>query len=260
MLFSGTFVEAEVDVDVTLWKERKLSWRVTLASVVVFLMLCAGCSSSSNSNTVPQAQPSTGPTTGLPTPTPANYTGPDLTNAVPLALPNNQNLTGLNALMPSPVATPLVGDPLVDMVSNNGVQTIRLAAEDSNGLQARDWPLFPGTDQSSSTSLNMIFADDQVVILATGTIANGQITGGNIFYRVRQASDPAPFSQYPNITACENFTLTCTDSQGNPVPLKDCGETQPDLVTPCEAYMSTSNASVIKLGTFEQMNAGVWPN
>lgn len=124
---------------------------------------------------------------------------------------------------------------------------ILIAFEDKAGFWGAELPIFPKAATRVGSSHDMIFADDEFVVRVIGSTGSGDAFSGTIYYRLRTNSDVVQY-QYPNgayFTArpCTQVTVTCG---GGNCP----GYTQPDTRTKCVNYMSTSNSSVKKLGTF----------
>jgi hypothetical protein len=235
-------------------KELKLNWRIKYTTAFLLLLLLSACGGSDSSNGIPTAQNPTAPggTTLNPPPTPTPPAGePDLSSSEPFKLPNNSDYSGLQAIFGN-IYPPLVGDPLVKMMLSGDVRsttingTIRLAVEDNQGLAVRDFPSFDGTGYHSSSYLDIIFADDQVVVRATAN-QSGDTLSGALYYRVRQSGE----------TQCEKVVVTCHDQYGNTVDPSHCPP-PPDTVAPCRQYMDVSQSSVKLVGTYQAKFSEWW--
>ena len=182
-----------------------------------------------------------------------------MTNAVPIDLVDETNLTGLKDIAEGQVYPPLVGDPLINMTITSGGGTVvngqvLVAFEDSQEFWGAQLPSFNGMGVALANSLDMTFADEDMVIRVMGSINNGTLDG-NIYYRMRQSGD----------TECENVTVTCepdgyiyaTTGRGVRQLIgfhsRDDGQcnTNYDTVTPCQQYIDTTNSQVKQLGSFE---------
>ena len=248
-----------VTADVEEWK---LSWpNKTLYTLClclgVFLTSCGSPKSEIDTIASPtdptpiKDSPDTVVPPPVPTPDPRL---PDLTGAVPINLIDNINYTGLAELAEN-VFPPLVGDAKIRLqFTNTRAQNINgnvlIAFEDNQGFWGAELTSFPGTSVHATTTLDAIFADEQIVIRTMGTLS-GDDLNGTIFYRNRQ----------PNDTACIQTQFTCDEMiyrNGSwirhsytepPFPI-GCQLTVADTVTPCRTYMNPTNTQVKRLGSF----------
>ncbi|MFM8314492.1 MAG: hypothetical protein ACKOA8_09425, partial [Deltaproteobacteria bacterium] len=144
----------------------------------------------------------------------------------------------------------LVGDARVRLqTSSTRSQSIDgslfLAFEDQFGFWAAQWDrAFPGTGiqvtSSGNPYLDIIFADDDLVVRAIGTTSSNTFYG-TLYYRLRQSGD----------TACKQVTQTCTSTWNGTTFTVPCPpQFTYDSVTPCRNYMNPSNSQVKNLGNF----------
>lgn len=193
---------------------------------------------------------------------------PDLEKAVTVALTDPVNFSGLEDIA-NFVFAPLVGDPLVSMDllvdRSTGISgSILVAFEDQIGFWGAILNSFKGTSTISSGALDMIFADDELVLRTIGTIS-GDTLNGTIYYRVRVTGDdeckPVTVTCQTNTTPGDPFCQmypwypTC---QANPNPNPPECDFEVDTVTPCLSYMSISNSSVKDLGSFSNTTFSNW--
>lgn len=249
-------VEADVVVRSGTVKLRFLNLSLLLIGFTI--AACSNTTQTSGSVPTP-SNPASGTQTTLTVPTPSqNPNIPDLTNAVPINLVDKTSYSGLMDISSGQVYPPLVGDPLIDMQLTSGGGTVvngqvLVAFEDSQEFWGAELPSFNGMGTALANSLDMTFADEDLVVRVIGSISSGTLNG-NIYYRVRQSGE----------IACENVTVTCelsgyiyaTTSRGvrqligHSRDSSQCN-TNYDTVTPCQQYVDTSNPQVKQLGSFE---------
>lgn len=100
-----------------------------------------------------------------------------------------------------------------------------ILVEDKQGGWVAQIPVFTGATSQTSTSLDMIFADDVLVTRAIATIGSNDSLVGSLYYRVRASGDNQ-----------------CKARPDAP---------QLDVITPCrDIYMDISSSGVKRLGTF----------
>jgi len=224
---------------------------------VILSLFLAGCSkSSSTTSPVIPEQPTT-PVNPGPPPAQDPY-GPDIRASVPIDLADRTQYSGLADIsgsggQPGNVFLPIVGDARVRLqTSTTRLQSIHgklfLSFEDQQGFWGARWENeFPGTGIQVTTnqgrSLDIIFADDDLVVRAQGAVVS-EVFFGAIYYRLRQSGD----------TACRQVSAGCTITYPwgtYTFPPNQCPNyAPPDLVTPCRNYMNPSNAQVKRLGNF----------
>ena len=149
----------------------------------------------------------TNPTTPITptTPTSSDPYGAQIRASVPIDLTDKVNYSGLAGITgtngnPGNLRLPLVGDARVRLqTSSSRSQSIDgslfLAFEDQYGFWAAQWDRsFPGTGVQVTSSgnpyLDIIFADDDLVVRAIGTASNNTFYG-TLYYRLRQSGDTA---------------------------------------------------------------------
>ena len=235
--------------------------RFQILGTFVALAMFAACSSKDQSNgSVPApANPAGGTQTTITVPNSGqNPNIPNLTNANPINLVDKTGLSGLLDIAGGQVYPPLVGDPLIDMdiTSAGGTAvngSVLVSFEDSQEFWGAELPSFNGMGTALANSLDMTFADEDMVIRVIGSMSGGTING-NVYYRIRQSGD----------IECENVTVTCEPNGtilastrhgvqrvvGHALSGSQCS-TYYDTVTPCQQYVSTSNSQVKNLGSFE---------
>lgn len=256
--FKGIAPLPVVIVDVVFERKWKLKRQIIYFGLLLTLFN-AGCSNSSSTN-APVSPTDPAPTVPVnpADPTPNDPYGADIRASVPIDLANKTQFSGLSDIagtggLPGNIYLPLVGDAKVRLqTTSSRSQSIHgnlfLAFEDQQGFWGARWENeFPGTGIQVSTStgqtLDIIFADDDLVVRIQGVVASQTFFGG-IYYRLRQPSD----------TACRQVSVGCTVTYPwgtYTFPPNQCPSyTQPDLVTPCRNYMSPSNTQVKRLGNF----------
>lgn len=248
---------------------------------VCFTVISCGKKEDS-SNKVPQSDnpetttpaPST-PAPATPTPTPDPRL-PNMTGSVSVNLTNKTTYQGLKDLAGN-VILPVVGDVKFVMHIPNSRTNIKgsdmlLAFEDNLGFWGASLPSFEGTEtlntSASTDNLDIIFADDETLFHVIGKITNDALTG-SIYYRVRTATDPKVSYTLPaanggstvqTFNYCTKIEFKCsvTYPYGYSGPTGTNSNTtvcpnQPviDTATPCKNFMSITDTSVKKLGTFE---------
>ena len=224
----------------------------------LFLTLFSvGCSNSSSNNSPVNPTEPTTPVTPT-TPTTEDPYGPDIRASVPIDLANKTTFSGLADIsgtggQPGNIYLPIVGDARIRLQTSSGrTQSINgslfLSFEDQQGFWGARWNNeFPGTGLQTTTStgqnIDIIFADDDLVVRIQGAVVSQNFFGG-IYYRLRQPAD----------TACRQVSYGCTVTYPwgtYTFPPEQCPNyTQPDLVTPCRNYMNPTNTQVKRLGNF----------
>lgn len=198
---------------------------------------CGGSKETTNNVPVP-VDPTTQTTTTTYTPPVNPGQDPRLpalqSKAVVLRLTDPTTYTGLQELA-QVLFLPLVGDPKVAMDISGGRDTlvtgkILVSFEDQEGYWGALLDSFGDTGARSSGGLDMIFADDEIVVRMVGSLS-GDSLDGLVYYRIRQTGD----------TACKKQIRTC--APGQPCP-------QPDVTTPCRNYMQFGVSQVKQLGSF----------
>ena len=197
-----------------------------------------------------------------PTTPPEDPYGEEIRNSVAVDLADKVSYSGLIDITgsggrPGNINPPLVGDVKVRFrTTDTRSQAIQgklfIAFEDQSGFWGASWEnAFLGTGIQTTTSsgktVDIIFADDDLVVRTQGVVINQNFFGA-LYYRLRQ----------PGENACKTVTVTCTVTYPwgtyNFVPAdgQTCpGYTTPvDTVTPCRNYMNTSNSQVKRLGNF----------
>lgn len=207
------------------------------ALVGILVLGLSACGGQDESITVPQPTDPTNQNDGgdLDPPTIPGPDGrlPDLTKAVPMLLADGLN--GLTDIF-NFVVPPLVGDPLVLMNISGGrsnvvTGSILVVFEDAVGFGGAQLNSFEEVGVRTSNYIDMIFADDELVLRAV-TFFSGDDLNGTVYYRVRQAGE----------NQCKKIIVNCF---GNPF----CNP-NPDVETPCRNYMNLGNSAVEELGTF----------
>ncbi|MFM8315069.1 MAG: hypothetical protein ACKOA8_12365 [Deltaproteobacteria bacterium] len=225
----------------------------------LFLVLFSlGCSKSSSTNSPVRPNDPTTPVNPVNPPTNDPYGG-DIRASVPINLVDKTSYTGLiDIAKPDIVELPLVGDAKVRLqISDSRSQSIDgslfIAFEDQAGFWGARWEKAVKntgvqTSSSSGRTVDLIFADDLLVVRTQGIVVNQNFVGA-LYYRLRQPGD----------TACKAVKTYCTVTWPGFPPysfeIQD-GQTCPgystpvDTVTPCRTYMNPSNPQVKQLGTF----------
>jgi hypothetical protein len=225
-----------------------LKWLVKSICMLMMLVLISACGESEESGSIPTPEPPTTPQTVPFTPPvepPVDPRIPDLRNAVPIVLTDSVNFSGLEDLS-QVIFLPIVGDPLVKInISDGRSQSVSgdvlVAFEDREGFWGAQLESFEQTGIRTSTQIDMIFADDELVIRVVGVIVGNDLNGV-VYYRQKQAEE----------NECRKVVVTC-DPVGPFFPAGNGSgscDTTVDVSTPCRAYMSTSLSQVKQLGSF----------
>lgn len=229
-----------------------MKWFSYIAVFGLLGLSLVGCGNAeSETQNVPTAQlPTTPSSENLPDTNPPSTDPrlPDLSRAVSLDLQDKTTYSGLQDLFHT-LFLPLVGDPLVSMnlslVNSSLSGKLLIAYEDRvqfSGLLSQS---FPGTTVVSSQTIDLIFADDVVVVRSISS--NSEVMQGTLYYRLREAND----------TECKTVTPVCEyiwPAGVTPPPgFESCQAPTVDTAAPCRAYMNLSDPKVKILGTYQAL-------
>lgn len=230
-----------------------MNWFRKYLIVAVALLVISACGGEDEETGVPTPVPPTPTTPQAPfTPAPAPELDsrlPDLTNAVALRLDDLVDLSGLKDIAKN-IFPPLVGDPLVRASISGGRDTkvegeILLAFEDAEGFWGAIVPSYKDASFRVNDVVDMIFADDDLVVRLIGAIT-GEELSGKIHYRIPSETDDD----------CKRTLVTCEIvgpvQPGAPLPElpPECNQTV-DNSAQCRAFMNTTETDVKLLGTFK---------
>jgi hypothetical protein len=232
----------------------KLSWRKidSVVWTVVTVLVLSSCGKPKEESGAGLAPTDPGGTTTTTPVTPETAAPdsrlPNLDGAVAINLVDKVTYKGLEDLAGN-LFLPIVGDAKVKLELPKSRTAdisgkILIAFEDKLELWWAVLESFPGTGTRSSTQLDIVFADDELVIRTVGNLS-GDNMDGNIYYRIKKSGEDA----------CVKKQVTCEwvypTGYFKPFGSSSCPVTQPDTATPCKAYMNLNDSSVKKLGTFK---------
>ncbi|MCB0404663.1 MAG: hypothetical protein KDD51_07730 [Bdellovibrionales bacterium] len=231
-----------------------------ILSYALFMLVVAACAQSS-STTAPTPLPP-GSTVNN-TPFPENqvyYSGnlPDLTSAVAVNLLDKTNFSALYDMV-SDFTPPLVADPLVKLdLKQSGTDitgTILFSIEDDLGFWGAIIGSFGNTGHLQNNVLDVIFADDEMVMRTIGSVS-GNTLSGHLYYRMRASGEN---QCKPVVVYCDVTTQSGSPYWWYPAPTfpAECTQT-PNVDTPCLSYMNTSASAVKKVGTFVNTSFSQW--
>jgi hypothetical protein len=225
---------------------RALNKIFCLFAAVAFV---AACSSSDTTNGVPApTDPSTQNPGGTYTPPADPSQDPRLpgllSKAVALRLTNPTDYSGLEDLA-KVLYLPLVGDPKIAIeFSGDSRDTtfnakILVAFEDQEGFWGAVLDTFPKTGVRDSSTINAVFADDELAIL-TLIAKSGDNIHGEAYYRLRASGD----------TACRKNRIRYQYTY-YPYSYYYVDEDADVAASNCRSYMQPGQSQVKLLGTFD---------
>ena len=144
-----------------------------------------------------------------------------------------------------------------DANTGKALQALTFGFEDQSYFQFMQQNVFAGAATLSSTALDVITQDDNTVMRVTADRSGVNLNNGQLLFRVRSASDALVTYTYTGGTptyqakACTPFTWMCGSTACT---------FQNDTVTPCKNYMSSGNAAVKTMGTFDAKPLTDWIN
>lgn len=219
-----------------------LKWTRCAPPLLVALWLTACGDTVPNSNPIPTPTPvNTGTPTPLPVPSPdVDERIPDLSRAVAVQITDRVSYLALKAMAHN-VFPPLVGDALLQLSILKTREPeisgeVLFSFEDQFGFWGARMKSFTG--HQSDSSIDIIFADDELVLRIVADRKVDDLTG-LLYYRVRTPSD----------TACRKTMITCEVGFGFVLP-PYCYD-QPNTVTACRSYMNISTSHVKPVGSFK---------
>lgn len=144
-----------------------------------------------------------------------------------------------------------------DANTGKAIQALTFGFEDQKYFQFMQQNVFEGAATLTTSALDVITQDDNTVYRVTADRTGVNLNNGKLLFRVRSASDALVTYTYQGGTPTAQ-AKACT-------PFKwMCGSTacafQNDTVTPCKDYMSTGNANVKTMGTFDAKPLTDWIN